>query len=162
MNWVVLKRIAPTANMTKNDVPKLPPADQPDVDDRVVAGQFPWDEGEERHAGHRRCTDDEVGVEPVILLPLVEHDLEEAKPHRDQKETDPIDLKPVPPQCFALPDQGWRLIDEGGHERERDRADRDIDEENPMPGRIVGDIAADRRPQRRRDNDRDPVGGESL
>ena len=43
------------------------------------------------------------------------------------------------------------------HKRERDRADRHVDEENPMPGNIVGDVTTDCRPQRRRDDDGDPV-----
>ena len=41
--------------------------------------QLPEDERHERHRRDDREADDERGVEPVVLLPLVEHDLEAAE-----------------------------------------------------------------------------------
>ena len=145
----------------KGDAELLAP-EQTDVDDRILARQFPRHERQERKPGDDRAQEDEARIEPVVLLPLVEHDFEKAEPQRDQNETNPVDAKSAAPQCETLPDQCPRLVDERGDERERKRSNRDIDEEDPVPGRIVGDVAADRRSERRRDDDGDAVSRESL
>ena len=59
-----------------------------------------------------RGGDDEARVEPIILLPLVEHDLEAAEPKRDEQEADPVDLEAAPPLLGALSAQDLRLVDE--------------------------------------------------
>ncbi len=53
-----------------------------------------------------------VEFEPIVLLPFVEHDLEEAEPKRDEQETDPVDLEPAPQMLGAFAAQGFRLVDE--------------------------------------------------
>ena len=58
-----------------------------------------------------------------------------------------------------------RILDQNGIEKHGDDADRHVDEKDPAPGRIVGDEAAERRPEHRRDDggDRgDAEGGAAL
>ena len=47
-------------------------------------------------------TDDEVGAEPIVLLPLVQHDLQAAQAQGDQAEADVIDFQPVFQTCLLF------------------------------------------------------------
>ena len=152
----------PTLSITNQGGAELPVGDEADVDDRLLAGDFPGNEQQEGEAGDGGGANDECRVEPIVLLPFVEHDLEEAEAKRDEHETDPVDLEPAPQMLGAFPAQGFRLVDEQVDERERKEAHRHVDEEDPVPGDIVGDVAADRRSERRRHDHRHAVKGEGL
>src|SRR5579862_1595436 len=47
------------------------------------------------------------------------------------------------------PDEGHRRRNEAHHEHDTDDADRHIEQEDPRPGEVRGDEAADGRPERR-------------
>ena len=101
--------------------------------------------------------DDERRVEPVVLLPLVEHDLSAPRPTAISAEADVVDAA----RSFALRgDEVRRIRDHRAAEQQRDDADRDVDEEDPAPGEVVGDEAAQRRSDRRRQHHRHAVDGE--
>ena len=106
--------------------------------------------------------DDEARLEPVLALALVEHDLETAEPQRHQHDADPIDLEAAGEALLPLAHQRLRLDQEPLHQCQREHADRHVDEEDPVPGEIVGEPAADRRPDRGRHDDRDTVDREGL
>ena len=53
-----------------------------------------------------------------------------------------------------------RILNQPRGEQQRKNSDRNIDEENPAPGEVVGDPAAESRTDRRRRDDRHSVDGE--
>src|SRR5579885_1292620 len=66
---------------------------QPQVHHRFVPRQLPCHEQHHGHGeDHGQCRD-HVGVEPVILLTLVEHHLEGTKAEREQADSDVIDAE---------------------------------------------------------------------
>ena len=81
---------------------------------------------------------DEVGGEPVVFFALVEEDLEATHGEGEEAEADVIELAEV----FAGGlDPGW-VVDEAGDEGVGEDADGDVDVEDPAPGVVVGDPAA--------------------
>jgi hypothetical protein len=103
-------------------LPPLPP------DERDHAGDK--EEGEEA---------DEVGGEPVVLLALVEHDLHAAHGDGEEGEADVIHLEEA--GAVGLDPRG--IFNEAGDEDEGEDADGDVDVEDPAPGEVVGDPAAE-------------------
>ena len=67
----------------------------------------------------------------------------------------------VPIGLISLALVRW-FVDQPVHKAKREKPDRHIDKENPVPGEIVGDPSADRRPHRRRDNDGNAIKRKSL
>ena len=103
-----------------------------------------------------------LGSEPIVDLAAVEHDFETAERRRDQREADPIDLQSAGQALLAFALEHLGLVDEPMHQRERSKPDRHVDEEDPVPGEIVGDPAAERRADGRRDDHGDAVEREGL
>ena len=91
--------------------------------------------------------DDHARPEPVVALTFVEKDLERGEADAEQADADVVELQPVGQR---LPDQVRRIEDHRRRQCEREDADRDVDEEDPAPGVVVGDPAAQRRPDHRR------------
>ena len=98
---------------------------------------------------------DHVRLEPAGVLAAVHHHFEAAEAQRDQRQADEVHAALF---LVLLP---GRVFHHDGDEKNRDRADRHVDEENPAPARLVGDVAAERRPQHRRDDGGDGRDAES-
>ena len=116
------------------------------------AREFPDHEGRRADEGYDRQGDDEFRLEPVLLLPLVQHDLEGADPDGKQGKA---------PEIHAgggAPDVGGIREEEEQH-HQADDPDGEIDVEHPAPGVGIGDPAPQRRPENRRGQDaRGPEG----
>ena len=70
--------------------------------------------------------------------PAVEHDLERAKKGRDQHEAEEIESGPLLPHLSALCSRRLGLAQNERDQREREHADRGINQKAPAPGEIVG------------------------
>ena len=97
-------------------------------------------------AGHTRNEQeaedaDEGGGKPVILFPLIEHDLHAAHSDRQQPEADVVQFPEIGTIGF---DPGW-ILDQAADQKEGEYADGQIDVEDPSPRVVVGDPTADRR-----------------
>ena len=100
--------------------------------------------------------DDEVRAEPVFLLSLVKHDLESANGEGQQAEPDSVNAS----ECLAHALEVGRIFNDAAGENDRQNAHRNIEEEDPAPGVVVGDPAADGRSDGRSDDDGHAVDGE--
>ena len=106
---------------------------------------------------------DEMAIEPVVALAAIEHDFEAGEADRDERDTDTVD-----PQLAAAPrltpflGELRRVLNQPARKQQRHQSDRDVDEENPAPREVVGDPSAERRPDRRRRDDRHAVERESA
>ena len=108
----------------------------------------------------RRWRSGDHGVaEPVLLLALVEHELQAADADRDQAEAHEVDLGSL---ALLLRFQIRRVFDHAVAQVERQQADGQVDEEDPVPVEVVGDPAAERGADGRRDDDGHAVDGEGL
>ena len=122
-------------------------------DDRVFVKPFPNDERNQSDAGNDGERENEMRPEPVVLLPLVEHDLQGAHAEGEQTHADVVDL--YSRARGAL--HPGRIFDQAIDQKQCQDADRQVDEENPAPGVVVRDPAAQRGPDRRRDDRGDAI-----
>ena len=106
------------------------------VDDRLPEREHAskeHDRRERRDPGHRQHG---TVAEPVVARPLLEHVLERAEEARHRQQADPVEVAKQRPVRLVEVDQGEC--------RGRDqKAGDDVDEEQPVPGERVGQIAAD-------------------
>src|SRR5476651_2529975 len=79
---------------------------------------------------------DFAGTEPAYLLAAVEHELQRADADPQSDETGPVEAQ------MRLQ---FGLVHEGQQAEHGDDADRQVDQEDPMPGVIVGQPGADGR-----------------
>ncbi len=93
------------------------------------------------------------GAEPVVLLALVENDLQAAGPHHEQAEADVVEGAHL-----GVLDVG-RIVDEAADHDHGQNADGDIDVEGVAPAPRIGEPAAQRGAENRRDHDAETVGG---
>ncbi len=108
----------------------------------MLVGQLPRHEHRERDHHDDGQRDDGVGVEPVEFLALVQHHLQAAHPQHEHGQADAVD--------GSLDDRRLALvIDAPRHGRGED-AHGDVDVEDPGPGPVVGDVAAQQGPGHRR------------
>ena len=91
------------------------------------------------------------------LLPLVENDLQAAQKQCHQYKAEPVHLETVRQSLLAFLFQNLRLVHQPMHQQQRNNSDRYIDEKDPVPGVVVGDPAAERGPDRRRDDYRHTI-----
>ena len=113
-------------------------AEYPQIDDRMLLGQFPDDEGGKADHGQDRQDDDQRIAEPVMVAADIQHDLQATDPENEQKQAHAID-RHARRVGFHRAQQRHRRH----HAQDRDRH---VDEEDPVPAPIVADIAADDRP----------------
>ncbi len=93
-----------------------------------------------------------------FLLPLVEREFEQADADADGEQADEIHGV----AALGARDQfGW-VFDHAVREIQRDQADGQVDEKDPMPVVVISDPAAKRRTDRRCDDDRDAVQSKGL
>ena len=135
---------------------------QPHVDDRIAARQLPRNQDEQRDGGDHGEGGDEARREPVVALALVEEDFQAPERQHHQDEAGPIHLEAAFQPLPALAFQNVRFNHQPLHERQRKNAEGHIDEEYPVPGKIVRQPPTDRRADRRRDDDCDAVERECL
>jgi hypothetical protein len=85
---------------------------------------------------------------PTALGPFLEQNLQAAEEERGEQGARIIELAQEPPVWPLAPQQ------RAGHEQD-EQTWRQVDQEQPMPGPAVGDVAADHRTQRRRQHRED-------
>ena len=106
------------------------------------------DEGDQEHGRRQSELDDERRLEPVVLVAFLQNRLQRRKADGHGNNAGPI----------ALLEQGQlhRLLLKGEVERNyHHQARRGVDEEDRLPAIILGEIAADRRANRRGEGDRE-------
>src|SRR6201999_3403386 len=81
------------------------------------------------------------GAEPVLFLALVQREFEQTYTQCDRAETDEIHGRTPFHSRLNL----WWVFDHTVREKERQQAERQIDEENPVPVVVVGKPATERR-----------------
>ena len=74
-------------------------------------------------------------MQPVLLLPAVQHELQAAQPQRDQAQPDEVHAR----AGAAHPAQVGRIRDHPAGQQQRHQSDGDVDEEHPAPGQMFGD-----------------------
>ena len=101
-------------------------------------GQLPDHEHGKGHDSDHRKGDDFIGGKPVQLLALVQHQLQCRHPEHKQGQAYGVDRQ-LARGRFAV------AVDAPGHEG-REQAHGHVDVEDPGPGNIVRDPAAQQRP----------------
>jgi hypothetical protein len=107
----------------------------------------------EGDAGNRRRYPDFGRVEPVFQLAAVKHQLQGADRHAQSGEAEQI-------EGFAAGAEG--VADEDGDAQRRDKAERQVDIEDPAPAVVLGQPAADDRAADRAEHDADPPNRDRL
>src|SRR5437868_10142052 len=105
------------------------------IDDGVFLAPLPPDDKENGRQRNYGQGEDEVGFKPIVALALVEHNLQSSQAERNKTESDVVDSGFA--QLAAL--EVRRILDETGSQQQRENSHRNINEENPAPGVIVGD-----------------------
>ena len=82
-------------------------------------------------------------AEPILAVAFLEHVLQRPHAERQQGDPQPVDVPSTP-----LVSRG--ILEEGTDQERRHDADRDVDEEAPVPLVVVGDPPAERRAEGRR------------
>ena len=118
--------------------------EDPQVDDGVLVAQLPPDQEDQAHRRDHGQGQDEGGLEPVVLLALVQNDLEAADAHAEQGQAQVVHLLGLVP-----PDLVGRIKDVGRDHAQGDQPDGQVDVEDPAPGGGVGQPAAQKRAQDR-------------
>jgi hypothetical protein len=126
---------------------EVPVAEDAQVHDRLGDQELADDERDHGEGGDRDEPAHPRRGEPVDLLAAVEHDLGGGEPQGHQAEADVVDAA-LPPR----PDVR-RILDDGVDEEGGQDADREVDEEDPAPGVVVGDPPAEGRAEDRRHDD---------
>ena len=101
---------------------------------------------------------DEARGEPVILFALVEHDLHAAHGDGEEREAHVVHVF----QLRGIGLDPWRIFDEARNKDEGENADGNVDEEDPAPGVVVGDPAAEGGADGWREHGDQSVEGEGL
>src|SRR6185369_17686345 len=123
-------------------------------DDRMVVFQFDPDQRDQGNDGNDAEGDDERRVEPVLLLPLIQHDLQRSHAGNQQKEPPVVDG-----ERSGSPAQILRIEDEEGAHDHGDYPDREVDVENPAPAHVVGDPPPESRTYDRTEHGANPEDG---
>ena len=128
------------------------------IDERVFLPPLPPDKRD--HAADKEEGEeaDEIGGEPIVLLALVEHNLQAAHGDGEETEADIIHIE----QAGAIGLDPRGIFDEAGDEKEGENADGDVDVEDPAPGEVVGDPAAEGGPDGGGEDGDEAVEGKGL
>src|ERR1035441_3965063 len=94
--------------------------------------------------------------EPIILLSLVEHELQEADADNDQADADVIHAVLRSPEVFEI----GRILDNALCQHQREDADGHVDEEDPVPAVVIRDPTAKSWTDCRSDDDGYAIHGE--
>jgi hypothetical protein len=84
---------------------ELPPRQHLEIDQRLLARQFPRDEQQQGDRRDRREGHDEGRTEPIVELAAIENHFERAQKRRDQQKSDEIEIESRGPHLppFGLP-----------------------------------------------------------
>ena len=128
------------------------------IDNRIGVSPLPPDKKCQRCYGQQKRKGNGAVTEPVLLLPFVEHELQAANAHRDQAQAHFVDGIRFCP----LFHQVGRVLDHAVAEHQGKNADRQVDEEDPVPVEVVSDPPSQRRSDGRRSHDGHAVKSEGL
>ncbi len=123
---------------------------------------LPPDQGHKGNHHHDRKKGNQVRSEPVILLAFIQNELQGAKGQADQAKAQQVQLDAA---LFRLRDfflNIWRIFHDPVGQEEGQQADRHVKKEDPAPIEVVGDVATQRRADRRGDDHRQAIHGEGL
>src|SRR5439155_279263 len=112
-----------------------------DTPARMLGRDLMPDEREQRDRADHPVRHHFAGLEPVEPLAPLEHRLQRADPRGEQHQPDVVH-----PLGLLLE---ARVLDEREGQGQRQHADRDVDVEDPGPPEGIGDVPAQRRPERR-------------
>src|SRR5271154_3645286 len=104
------------------------------IDDGILMVPFPENDEQERDCGDHGKYDDEMRFEPIVALSLIKNDLQSAQAQRHETEADVIDCGLA--QLAAL--EVWRILNQPRGQQYGNDPDRNVNEENPTPGEVVG------------------------
>ena len=135
---------------------------QPHFHHGIASDQLPWKKQDKCAGGRGGACDDGRRSEPAVDLATIEHNFETAEYERDQQNSEPINPHSSREPLRPLTPKHLRLCHEPPHQGKRDEPDGHVDEENPAPGVVVGDPAAERGTDCRRHYDRNAVEREGL
>ena len=102
--------------------------------------QLPPDEGGDAADKEEGEQADEARCKPIVLLAFIEHDLQAAHGEGEKAQAEVVDL----PEAGAGGLDPRRVLYQPGDQEEGQNTDRNVDEEDPAPGEVVGDPAAER------------------
>ncbi len=126
------------------------------IDDGVVDGHLADDEGDQS-GDAAECLDANIArAEPILALAGVEQNLQRSQAEGEQADAPEIDAG------IALALEVRRIVDEARHHHQREDADGNVEVEDPAPGVVVGDPAAEGGADDGRDDDAESVGGHRL
>ena len=112
--------------------------------------QLAYHQGDQSEDAKRRPHADLITAEPVFALAGVEHDLQHPEAQRQEADAPQINAAGL-----VLADV-MRVAHEGADHHHRERAHRQVEVEDPAPGVVVGDPAAERGPEDGREDDAQP------
>ena len=130
---------------------------QREIDDRIRPVEFPENAADDSDSGGDAEKDDKMRAKPVVSLPFVEDNLQAAKPDRDKRESNEVDIERLLYPLLAGAFDVRRVVYKQVAEKQRQQADGNVDEENPPPGVVVRNPPAESWAHRGRDNNRDAV-----
>src|SRR5262249_13956339 len=110
-------------------------AEEMQVDDRIFMSPFPDDHKDQRSCGDQLEGDDEIRFESIVALNFIENDLQRTQTERYESQADVVDF------CFTelAAAEVWRILNQPRSKQDGNNPDRNIDEENPAPGEVIGD-----------------------
>ena len=118
----------------------------PQVCQRFAGRKFPRHKRDKRDDRNHRERANKIGIEPVVILSLVQDRLQRAQPNRQDEEA-----KGVNAPRFDAPDV-FRVKNELLDHPQGNQTARDVDVKNPAPGIILREPAAQNRPQHGREH----------
>ena len=133
-------------------------AEEPEVDKRILVAQLPPDEGGDAADKEEGEQADEARCKPIVLLAFIEHDLQAAHGEGEKAQAEVVDL----PEAGAVGLDPRRVLYQPGDQEEGQNTDRNVDEEDPAPGEVVGDPAAERGSDGGREDGDQAIEGECL
>ncbi len=108
------------------------------VDEGPLRHQLAQDEAADAEHGQRRPFDDDRRAEPVLALPLLEHEGQGRQARRHQADAEPVALR----QLAELERRGVERVE---LQRQGEGAGHEVQVEDVVPRQVVGQPAADRR-----------------
>ena len=123
------------------------------IDNRVLCLQFANHQRDQAEDAEEGPQANLVAAEPVLALARIEYYLQHAKAQGEKADAPQIDAS-----GFVLADV-LRIAHEGVHHEQREDANRKIEVEDPAPGVVVGDPAAEGGAEDGREDDAEAEGG---
>ena len=138
--------------MMMQQAAKLRSRKRAEIDHGVAMAQLPEDQRDQARAEQngQRLHAPEGIAQPVPFLSLAEHHLPADHDDHQQRQADRVEAERLLAQLRALRDEIVRIAKQDVAGSKGQEADRDVDQEDPAPGILVGDPAAEGRADDRR------------